>query len=70
MATPIGSSFVEGQSISKPPLFNGINYTFWKARIKIFIQALNYNMWRVITKGPHTPTIKVNGVSHLKPKKD
>ena len=27
-------------------------------------------MWGVMTRGQHTSTIEINGVSHLKPKKD
>ena len=38
--------------------------------MRIFIQALDYDMQRVITRGPHTSTIKINGVSHPKSKKD
>ena len=70
MATPIGSSFTEDQSTSRPPLFNSTNYTFWKARMKIFIQTLDYDMWGVITRGPHTPTLKINGASFPKPQKN
>jgi len=28
--------FEEGASINKPPLFCGLNYTYWEARMKIF----------------------------------
>jgi len=29
-------SFEEGASICKPPLFYGLNYKYWEARMKIF----------------------------------
>jgi len=33
--------FVEGASIHRPPMFSGINYKFWKIRIKIFIESID-----------------------------
>ena len=31
--------------------------------MKIFIQALDYDIWSIIVNGPHTPTKLINGVS-------
>ena len=70
MTTLISLSFFEGQSNCRPPLFNGSNYMFWKACMKIFIQALYYDMWGVITNRPHTPTSFINRVSSSKVTKD
>ena len=69
MATHIGTSLAEGQSTNRPPLFNGSNYTYWKARMKIFIQALDYDMWSIIVNGPHTPTKIIDGEESTKPEK-
>jgi len=33
--------FVEGASIHRPPMFSGINYQFWKIRMKIFIESID-----------------------------
>ena len=60
----------EGQSTNRPPLFNGANHTYWKARMKIFIQASDYNMWSVIINGPHNPTHIINNAVILKPETD
>ena len=70
MATQVGTSLAEGQSTNRPPLFNGSNYTYWKARMKIFIQALNYDMWSIIVNGPHTPTKIIDGVESAKSEKE
>ena len=70
MATQLGSTLAEGQSTNMPPLFNGSNYTYWKARMRIFIQALDYDLWSTILNGPHTPTVIINGISTLKLEKD
>jgi len=32
--------FREGASINMPPLFCGLNYQFWKVRMKIFVESL------------------------------
>ena len=41
----------EGQSIVRSPLFFGDNYTYWKTRIRLFIQANNYEVWTIIVNG-------------------
>ena len=38
--------------------------------MKIFIQALDYDLWKIITRWSHTPTIVVNGMTLPKLKKD
>ncbi len=70
MTTQVGCSMSEGQSTNRPPLFNGTNYTYWKARMRIFIQALDYELWYIITRGPHTPTISIEGTIIPKPEMD
>ena len=70
MATQLGNTLAEGQSTNRPPLFNGSNYTYWKARMCIFIQALDYDLWSVIINGPHTPTVIINGIPTPKQEKD
>ena len=36
----------------------------------IFIQVLNYDLWSIITNGPHTPTIMIDGIVTSKSEKD
>jgi len=33
--------FAEGVSINIPPMFSGVNYQFWKVRMKIFIESID-----------------------------
>ncbi|GAV78593.1 DUF4219 domain-containing protein/UBN2 domain-containing protein [Cephalotus follicularis] len=47
----------ESQNISKPPFFDGNNYSYWKAKMTIFIQSLDYNLWDLIVDGPNLPTV-------------
>ena len=49
----------EGQSTIRPPFFVGDNYAYWKTRMKLFIQASDYEVWRIIVNGPLIPTKKV-----------
>ena len=41
----------EGYSTTRPPLFNGKFYPYWKNRMEIFIKSSNYRVWSVITDG-------------------
>jgi len=44
MAHPMSTSLDEGQSTNRPPLFTGTNYTYWNARMKIYIQAVDFHL--------------------------
>ena len=50
----------EGHSIVRPPLFNGEDYAYWKTRMRLFVQANDYEVWKIIMKGPFILTKKVN----------
>ncbi|GAV79896.1 zf-CCHC domain-containing protein/DUF4219 domain-containing protein/UBN2 domain-containing protein, partial [Cephalotus follicularis] len=39
------------------PFFDGNNYSHWKAKMTIFIQSLDYNLWDLIVDGPNLPTV-------------
>ena len=64
MATIVGTHLAEGQSTTRPPLFNGENYNYWKVRMMIYIQANSYKEWMIISKGPRIPT-KVVGEAQV-----
>ena len=40
-----------GRSLFIPPLFDGINYAYWKVRMKVFLQALSEQVWQAIEVG-------------------
>ena len=49
---------VEGDSITCPPLLDGSNYPYWKARRKVFIKDLDEKAWRSVLIGWTHPTTK------------
>lgn len=56
MITLVGCSLLKGQSTNRPHLFNGTNYNNEKARIKIYIHAVDSNLSRTFMNGPKAPT--------------
>ena len=38
----------EGGSTSHPPLLDGRNYGFWKARMRAFIKSIDEKAWRSV----------------------
>ena len=68
MAINFASFMGEGQSCNTPPLFNGQNYTYWKAHMCIFVQASDYDIWSIITSDPYCPIKIIDGISIPKPK--
>ncbi|MQM14494.1 hypothetical protein Taro_047425 [Colocasia esculenta] len=41
----------EGQSVNRPPLFDGEDYTFWKTRMEYFLQGFDFQIWSIEEEG-------------------
>jgi hypothetical protein len=41
----------EGTSSTKPPLFDGANFSFWKVRMRTYLMALGAYVWDVVETG-------------------
>ena len=54
MANMVPYTLAEGQSTTCPRFFNEANYSYWKERMRIFIQSTNYDLWKIIMNGPDT----------------
>ena len=44
---------LEGHSIHRPLFFDGTNYAYWKNKMMVFLRSQDYEVWRVIDKGPY-----------------
>ena len=44
-----------GQSLIIPPLFDGINYAYWKVRMRAFLQSLEEKVWQAVEIGQIKP---------------
>ena len=60
-------SFEESASIYKSPLFCGLNYKYWEARMKIFVESIDQGIWDSTENGPYIPKFKKNGSFIAKP---
>ena len=40
-----------GQSLIIPPLFDGINYAYWKVRMRVFLQSLDEKVKQAVEIG-------------------
>ncbi|KAH9650289.1 Integrase catalytic domain-containing protein [Citrus sinensis] len=58
MATLNDSTFREGQSTTRPPFFDDNDYAYWKTRMRIYLQALDYEIWEVVCDGLFLPLTK------------
>ncbi|XP_038895919.1 uncharacterized protein LOC120084093 [Benincasa hispida] len=56
MATTGINGYGEGQSTTRPPLFDGNNYAWWKTRMRIYLISIDYNLWEIVFNGPLIPT--------------
>lgn len=66
----IATMLSERQSIQRPLLFVGVNYPYWKKRMKIFIQSMELDVWNVILNGPHVSYIEVKRKLVIKSRKE
>jgi len=46
---------LEGQSMTRPPYFNGQHYSWWNVRIENYIQVDDYELWIIIENGSLIP---------------
>ena len=51
------SSFVKGQSIHRPPFFDGTNYNYWKCRMQVYLKSIVFDLWDIIINR-YTPSKK------------
>ena len=56
MASSNTSQFKEGHSTNRPPMFDGLNYNYWKCRMKIYLQSIVYELWNVVETKYEKPT--------------
>src|ERR1044072_6036134 len=49
--------FKEGGSVTRPPVLDGTNYDYWKARMIAFLRSMDNKTWKAIVKG-WTPLVK------------
>ncbi|XP_068483105.1 uncharacterized protein [Phaseolus vulgaris] len=62
--------FAEGSSVSRHPMFNGLNQAFWKIRIKIFMESINSFIWEAVVHGPYVPMQVVKDEEVVKPRSE
>ena len=51
------NNIVEGQSIYRPPFFDGTNYNYWKCRMQIYLKSIGFNLRNIVING-YTPSKK------------
>ena len=43
----------EGQSVTRPPFFDGKDYQYWKMQMECFIRGTDFDLWQVIEQGDY-----------------
>ncbi|KAK2363199.1 gag-protease polyprotein [Trifolium repens] len=60
-----------GGSINRPPVLDGSNYDYWKARMIAFIKSMDQKAWKAIVTGWNRPIVTAeDGSSILKGERD
>jgi len=45
----------EGGSSSRPPLFEGVDYYYWKDKMELFLQSQDNHMWSIVENWNYIP---------------
>ena len=40
--------------LNRPHFFDGMNYSYWKCRITIYLKSINFELWDIVING-YTP---------------
>ena len=62
--------FAEGSAVNRPPMFNGMNYAFWKVRMRIFMESIDALIWEAVVNGPYVPMQVVKDEEVVKPRSE
>jgi len=54
----------EGGYTNRVPIFNGIDYVFWKVRMKTYIQSLGVDVWDVVEEDCQNPPTMITKYHH------
>ena len=60
-------------NVNKPPILDGTNYDYWKARMVAFMKSLDIKTWKAVVKGWEHPKVKDKDrkdTAEFKPKED
>ena len=55
---PTNVGLGEGFSYTRPPMFDGINFSYWKQRMRVFLSSLDYDVMLSVFEGYISPTIE------------
>ncbi|XP_058784566.1 uncharacterized protein LOC131659382 [Vicia villosa] len=58
----------EGGSSRRPQIFNGIDYYYWKGKMRLFLLSQDINMWSIIETGNFTPMTASTDAAPAAPK--
>ena len=47
----------EGTLVTRPLVFDGMNFSFWKVRMRTYIMALGVDVWEVVETGYVKPIV-------------
>ena len=60
-------SIREDNSTHRPPLLDGTNYSYWKARMRAFLKSIYEKVWHCVIYGWSEPIVTIDGVDIPKP---
>ena len=62
-----------GGPVNRPPILDGTNYDYWKARMVTFLKSMDNRTWKAVIKGwEHPKLLDIDGkpTDELKPEEN
>ncbi|KAG9458352.1 hypothetical protein H6P81_002860 [Aristolochia fimbriata] len=66
----MANTIKDGGSSSRPPLLEGTNYPYWKAKMSAYIKSIDEDAWLSVLEGWSHPTVVLEGKTLDKPQKN
>ena len=58
----------EGHSITRPPMFDRSDYTYWKTRMRIFLISMDFELWNIVENNFQKSSLSMNDWNKLEKK--
>ena len=53
----------EGSSTTRPPLLDGTNYPYWKAKMRAFLKSIDERVWKAVINVQKSTTLIIGEVT-------
>ena len=58
--------FREGGSMTRPPMLDGVNYPYWKTKMRAYLKSIDERVWMAVSEGWVPPQEHLGDIVKIK----